>query len=651
LAGDLGISDVSCDAKFTWLVPGDKFNIVVDLANESLDAAAAGKVYVDIYARDESGEETFLGSKSNLSVNLGPITFDRNDNPIVKKSKVTVPIALGFDFDAGDYTFVAKVEPMAQFNSNGEFLNYLYEDDSEDNNELSTEESSKQNEFTWEFAYRVGTYTGGGSHGGLGDTRATLRKNVKMSGAVEEELFDGFGEPVDANNDGITDVVVKRLSASLTGPGYAEGLFDSETADVSFVGTNATSAFMATVTGGKKGFAGFNQFDVDESNFIVEGSLKSFKATGFNFNACEFNIAGSLGDFSCNYFDASSMTVGDETSPTSLGAFTVNAMESSELTIYANPTSTGGTKALCNNEVSDTVIASTGRFASLTFGSVSGGQIEADTFGTIDSKGDFTASVFSNGINREIIDDRGDEDPFTADDVPNLTRVALTKMTVKGQAAGLWDFDGGVGSIAIGSVNREVDGDSVSGELFVTIAGKLGTFTATGDVWSFVDEDGDGLSDDESAGLGLYAFSMNSVTCNRNLINSEIMSGVAFPYGGNAWFPTVTSELKQSLGLIGSFAVKGNVQDSIVRAGYNPYEGDVFRNTLQLSEIKKITIGGSLIGSTEFLAAVLPASVKVKVAGFGTVAQTVRKDPGLTANPQLFEYNDNDKPWLRTSHG
>lgn len=648
LAGDLGVYDVACDAKVNWLVPGDKFNMVVDLSNDSFESAAVGKVYVDIYARDEAGEETFLGYKSNVSVNLGPITFDRNENIVVKKSKVSVPITLGFDFEAGEYTFVAKIVPMAQFDSQGEFLNYLYEDESEDNNERSTEESSKQSEYRWELAYRVGTYDAG-SQGLVGDTRASLRKNVKMSGSVEEELYDQFGDPVDANEDGYTDTAVKKLSASLTGPGYAEGLFDSATADVLFVGTDATSAFTATVSGGKSGYYGFNQFDVDESNIVVAGSLKSFKATGFNFNACNIEVFGSIGDFSCNYFDASSMTVGNQDFLTAMGSFAANGMWSSDLSIYANVLTTGGTKIAVKNYVEDAEVRSTGRIASVAVGTWVGGQLEADTFGSIDSKGDLDISIFSNGINRGIIDDRGDEDPFTEEDVPNLSRVALTKLTVKGQAAGLWDFDGGVGSISIGSV--QISDDSASGQLFVTIAGKLGSFIAVDDFLGFVDEDGDGVSDAESPVFGLYAFSINSVTCNRNLTNAEIKSGVAFPYGGNPWFPTVTNELKQTIGIIGSFTVKGNIQDSIVRAGYNPYEGDVFRNTLQLSEIKKITISGSLIGSTEFLAAVLPASIKVKVDGFGTLVQTVRKDPMNTVDPKSWEFNSDEVPWLRTSFG
>lgn len=636
LAGDLGVYDVACDAKVNWLVPGDKFNLVVTLANESQDAAAVGKVYVDIYAQDESGEEIFLGDKSNINVNLGPKTL-----PLPKTSKVTVPITLGFNVDPGLYRFVAKISPMLSADETP-----LYLDDSDSNNELSTADSSTQSQYLWQFAYRVGTYDLASDpafvNGDIfpGDPRASLRNNVKMSGLVQEELYDESGAPVDANNDGFTDIVVNKYAASLTGPGYAEGLFDSSTAVVRFVGTNIASAFSATFTGGRSSVYQHNQTDLEAINIVVEGSLKSLKAPGFNFNACTIDVMGSIGDFSCNYFEASSMTVGDESSRASMGAFSAKRMYGSDLTVYGIASTAGGakittgTKITVTNDVVDSEIRSTGRITSVSVGSWSGGQLEADTIGTFDSKANMTGSIFTNGVNREIIDNAEDGQPGD----PNLTLVALTKLSVKGIAAGLWDFDGGVGSISIGSVQRIDDGDSVTGQLFITIAGKLGTFAATGDIW------GD-IGGSDSAGLGLYAFSMNSVTFNRNVYNSEIKSGVAFPYAGDPWFPT-QPQLRQTIGSIGSFTVKGNLGDSIVRAGYNPDLGDLNPGLLQISEIKKIAVGGSLMGSTEFLAKLLPVSVKVKVDG---IARTIRRDPDSAPAPQLFEYNSNDLPWMRTN--
>lgn len=646
LAGDLAVADVSCDSKFNWLVPGDRFNVIVELENASYDNAAVGKVDVTVYARGESGELSWVGEKLSVPVNLGPVTFrpggdDDWYEPVTRKTKVTVPIDLGagYYYESGLNTFMVYVDPAKLFDRDGEVIRELYEDESDDNNSMSTTQSSRQSEYVWDLVDRVGTYDAGDLF--PDDPRISLRKNVKINQIVYEDLYDQYGEPVDLDQDGITDDVAKRVTATLTGNGYVEFNW-SEEVGVWFSGTDSTSAFAMTVSGGKAGYPGMNRWSGEDIRLLVNGSIKSIKMPAYDFTNCQFDIEGSIGEFVVGEFDSCVMNVGYGAGG-NLGTFSALSMSESEVNVQVVPGTFVGAKINVKGVVANSDIESTGVIAGVSVGSWNGGRLEAYTFGTIDSKGDFSGDIVSNGVNRSIIDSLNG-DPTIDLSPPRLVPVALSKLSVRARAAGNWDLDGTVGSLSIGSVYSSGE-DAESESLFISIAGRLDRFTCTGNVWGdFSDWDGDGFSDDT---FGLYAFSMNTVTFNGNVRNSNVSAGYAYSGGILPWFPDAAAESNQKIGFIGSVTVKGDLESTFFDASLHPSDG-LRRDDFQLSEIRKITLGGSLKGYTEFMAYVMQPIVKAKVYGFGAAVQTIRTNPSLYADYKPFEYNEDGYSWFKT---
>lgn len=645
LAGDLAVADVSCDAKFNWLVPGDRFNINVELKNMSNEERAQGKVDLLVYSRSESGISYLIGEKSGVSINIEPWYYRpvSPGGPMIPHfpgMKVKIPINLGsgYFYENGRSTFSVEAVPSRIDSNDGQPI-VLYEDDSDLNNMGSTTDVGEQYSYVWDLVERAGTFDAGPLF--PNDPRISLRKNVKINQIVYEDLYDQYGEPVDLDQDGITDDVAKRVTATLTGNGYVEFNWSDEVG-VWFSGTDSTSAFAMTVSGGKAGYPGMNRWSGEDIRLLVNGSIKSIKMPAYDFTNCQFDIEGSIGEFVVGEFDSCVMNVGYGAGG-SLGTFSALSMSDSEVNVQVVPGTFVGAKINVKGVVANSEIESTGVIAGVSVGSWNGGRLEAYTFGTIDSKGDFTGDIVSNGVNRSIIDSLSG-DPTIDLSPPRLVPVALSKLSVRERAAGNWDLDGTVGSISIGSVYSSGE-DAESESLFISIAGRLDRFTCTGNVWGdFSDWDGDGFSDDT---FGLYAFSMNTVTFNGNVRNSNVSAGYAYSGGILPWFPDAAAESNQKIGFIGSVTVKGDLESTFFDASLRPSDG-LRRDDFQLSEIRKITLGGSLKGYTEFMAYVMQPIVKAKVYGFGAAVQTIRTNPSLYADYKPFEYNEDGYSWFKT---
>lgn len=632
--GDIAISDVMCDAKVSWLVPGDKFNIVAELYNASFAAATKGKINLSVFATD-GVEEYFVGTKTNVSFNLGAAT-DSLNGPVYKKLKVPVSVTLDIGFVPGNYTFLVRTEAVDSF-----------DDASFENNELSTDQTLRQASYEWEFAYRLGTHAAT-SQLIPGDTRAFLRRGVKMTGTISEALTRNGVDQFDANG---LIMVSKKLSASLTGSGSAEFVFEGFSPELNFIGTDNTSVFSATVSGGRSGYDRFNQIDfvgMVVSVSAVPGqttvaALKSFKAPGFNFvDGASLMFENGLSDFTCGNLIDSSFLVGTEDQPTPaiLGAFTANAMAGADVFVYPPLGATAGLKFSVKTSVVDSELrVEDGRIASATVGSWSGGSVRAAIVGTIDSAGLFDCDIVTTGVNRNLMDQRNVNAPFGPEDRPILNLTSLTRLTVKGRTAGTWDLDGNVGAITIGQVDASPSG---AGPLLISVAGRLDKFTSAAAVG------GEAL--DGSYALGLYAFSINSVALNASVAFVDIQSGFALPSEDTPWVPESALDPLAKIGFIGNFVAKGDVLDSKVYAGFDPIDERLEPGAFRTGEMKKIAISGAIGGDTAFRAAALPISVKVKVQGWGTTANSVFTNPvrGLFADLN-FQDGVNGKPWFATS--
>lgn len=638
LSGDLAINDVSCDARVNWLVPGDRFNVIAELINAGADAPTVGRVDLSVYATDGTNE-FYLGVKPNVAFNLAA----------GRKLRVPVPVTLDFGFIPGDYTFKVKADRIQSF-----------ADADLDNNEraisqgaLTAGPTNPQVSYQWELAYRIGTYDAG-SQGITGDTRASLRRAVRLSGTVTEPLLKNGALQYDTA--GVPREVAKRISMSLTGAGRAELSLEDLASELTFIDTDKTSAFAATVTGGLRTFDFFNQYNLEgilvrvESDRVAVPTLRSFSAPGFNFTSgSSLMFDNGLSDFTCNALINSSLMVGtpDTSTVTASNAlmtsFTANAVSNSDLVVYAPLVAATGMRFVSRTSVIDSELTvNGGKIASVNVGAWSGGVLTASAIGTIDSAGAFDCDLTTTGANRQFMVGKTASNPFGAEQ-PFLDRNSLVRMTVRGIVSGTWDLDGNVGAMTIGQI------DAVNtGPLSISIAGRLDRFATTSTI--------SGRPLNGAPSLGLYAFSMNSVTLASHVDYVEIHSGYALPTEDTPWVPSSLRDTTSKIGFIRSFVGRGDVRNSDIFAGYNPNWGAIV-NTVSgpntpifdhfTADMRSITLSGQIAGSTAFRAAVLPTSVKVKVDGYQQI-QTVVSNPATSAPAFNFQSIGNRDPWFAT---
>lgn len=528
LAADLSVTLDSLVTTHDWLVPGDKVVFNVTVTNTG-DETAVGEVDLKTGAqlaeKEISEEPDLLFSNRRVFMNLAP------GASLKYKIAGKVPAV----FTPGDYRLGFGIDVPSQDDSPYASSNPV--NDSDLSNNLAIADGNVG------LHYRFGNW--------IGETSRTTRTNLKLQVYFNEdgseipetgsdEQLGGWDDP-----NWVVPSSMVLINIALNGGGRGEVTPDGD--GMVLTGTGASSALTFVVRTGSKRMT--FEGDVD-----VQGSLKSFKATGVSFVDSDITVSGSLGDFSVTAMTQSSLTVGSGAAALKFAAA----------------------------DLEDVSIETPGGIASFR---ASSWTTAGDGLGDSQSSGDnsLTAAWVTQ---LTTLGSSSFDMNLSGEGARN--GVALVKLAAKGVTSGDWSVRGHAGTLAF---------DSTDTGFFATFAGGVSAVSTAGDL----------------SGV-LTAFSMTRVTVKGDLVDATLMAGAFIgddlDIGGEGNDADATPQ-GATYGIIGQLAVKGGIINSSIYAGFMPgSEDEGSWITGQTSAVRKLSIGTELTESIIF-AASMPARLKI----------------------------------------
>ncbi len=531
LAADLSVTLDSLVTTHDWLVPGDKvvFNVTV---TNSGDETAVGEVDLKTGAqlaeKDISEEPDLLFSNRRVFMNLAPGASLRY------KFTGKVPAL----FTPGDYRLGFGIDVPSQNDSPYASSNPV--NDSNLSNNLAIADGNVG------LHYRFGNW--------IGDTTRTTRTNLRLQVYFNE---DGSEVP-ETGGDGqlggwddpnwVPPSSMVLINMALTGGGYGEVTPDGD--GMVLTGTGASSALTFVVRTGSKRMT-------FEGDVEVQGSLRSFKATGVSFVDSDITVSGSLGDFSATAMTGSSLTVGS-------GAVALK---------------------FAATDLEDVSIQTPGGISSF----------RASSWTTAGDDLDDSQSSGDNSLTAAWVNQLTTLGSSTFD--MNLSGegarngVALVRVAAKGVTSGDWSVRGHAGTLAF---------ESTDTGFFATFAGGVSAVSTTGNL----------------SGV-LTAFSMTRVVVRGDLVDATLMAGAFIgddlDIGGEGSDADATPA-GATYGVIGQLAVTRGIINSSIYAGFMPgSEDEGSWITGQTSAVRKLSVGTELTESIIF-AVTVPARIKIGAA-------------------------------------